>query len=130
MATRAGMAAGKGAAVEFRINPRLAQDVAASPEVRAILTMLALRVTREARRRAPVDTGRLRNSITHRVGVEGGTKMVAEVGTNVEYAPYQEFGTSRAFTRGSLTWGVGQVPATRFLGGALQTVAQQLGGTM
>lgn len=35
-----------------------------------------------------VDTGRLRNSITH--GVDGDT---AYIGTNVEYAPYVEFGT-------------------------------------
>lgn len=40
---------------------------------------------------APVDTGRLRASITHRR--EG--KDAVAVGTNVEYAIYQEFGTSR-----------------------------------
>lgn len=38
----------------------------------------------------PVDTGRLRNSITH---TEDGT--YAYIGTNVEYAPYVELGTSR-----------------------------------
>ncbi len=42
---------------------------------------------------APVDTARLRNSITH--VMDNGGKYVA-VGTNVEYAPYQELGTSRA----------------------------------
>lgn len=36
-----------------------------------------------------VDTGRLRNSITHRV--DSGGKFVA-VGTNVEYAPFIEIG--------------------------------------
>jgi len=37
---------------------------------------------------APVDTGNLRSSITF--VVEG---LVALIGTNVEYAPYPEFGT-------------------------------------
>lgn len=41
---------------------------------------------------APVDTSRLKNSITH--AVDEGSQCVY-IGTNVEYAPYQEFGTSR-----------------------------------
>lgn len=36
----------------------------------------------------PVDTGRLRNSIAHKV-VE--SKKAVYIGTNVEYAPYVEF---------------------------------------
>lgn len=41
-----------------------------------------------AKSRCPVDTGRLRNSITYKVeGLEGA------VGTNVVYAPYMEVGT-------------------------------------
>lgn len=40
---------------------------------------------------APVDTGRLRNSIEHHP--EGDDTMV--IATDVKYAPYQEFGTSR-----------------------------------
>lgn len=40
---------------------------------------------------APVDTGRLRNSIEHHP--EGNDTVVVE--TNVEYAGYQELGTSR-----------------------------------
>lgn len=39
---------------------------------------------------APVDTGRLRASITHLVDDKSVT-----IGTNVEYAKYQELGTSR-----------------------------------
>ena len=38
--------------------------------------------------RAPVDTGRLKGSISH--AVAEGEKAVY-IGTNVEYAPYQEF---------------------------------------
>ena len=40
----------------------------------------------------PVDTGRLKNSISSAV-VED--EKAVYIGTNVEYAPYQEFGTSR-----------------------------------
>lgn len=38
----------------------------------------------------PVDTGRLRSSISHAVADDA-----AYIGTNVEYGPYVEFGTSR-----------------------------------
>ena len=51
-------------------------------------------VESEAARRAPVDTGRLRASLTSRVrGV--GTVIAGEVGTNVKYAAYMEYGTGR-----------------------------------
>lgn len=44
----------------------------------------------EAKKKAPVDTGNLRASISMEVdGLEG------TVGTNVEYAPFVEYGTSR-----------------------------------
>ena len=43
-----------------------------------------------AKKLAPVDTGNLRNSITHTVDEE---EPAAYIGTNVEYAPYQELGT-------------------------------------
>ena len=43
-----------------------------------------------AKKLAPVDTGNLRNSITHQVD-DG--EPAAYIGTNVEYAPYQELGT-------------------------------------
>lgn len=45
-----------------------------------------------AKRACPVDTGNLRNSITH--AVEGSEDAVY-IGTNVEYAPYVEMGTRR-----------------------------------
>lgn len=38
----------------------------------------------------PVDTGNLRNSITHQVSEDG---LEVYIGTNVEYAPYVELGT-------------------------------------
>ena len=40
-----------------------------------------------------VDTGRLRNSVTH--AIDMGEEAVY-IGTNVEYAPYVELGTSRS----------------------------------
>lgn len=43
--------------------------------------------------RPNVDTGRLRNSVTHQIFPEQGCVVV---GTNVEYAPDVEFGTSRS----------------------------------
>ena len=42
---------------------------------------------------APVDTGHLRNSITHDSEDNGHTVVV---GTNVKYAPYQELGAPNA----------------------------------
>lgn len=45
-----------------------------------------------------VDTGRLRSSITHDVRIERGG-VIGRVGTNVEYAPHLELGTSRMAAR-------------------------------
>lgn len=42
--------------------------------------------------KTPKDTGRLQNSITHQLSVDGGDYSVM-VGTNVEYAPFVELGT-------------------------------------
>ena len=44
----------------------------------------------------PVDTGTLRNSITHRVETKGKMIMVI-IGSNVHYAPYVEFGTGNLY---------------------------------
>lgn len=52
------------------------------------LTKAGLLVEAEAKRNCPVDTGNLRSSIKSEVN--GNT---ATIGTNVEYAPYVEFGT-------------------------------------
>ena len=40
----------------------------------------------------PVDTGNLRNSITHRVDP---SEKCVYIGTNIEYAPYVELGTGK-----------------------------------
>ena len=44
-----------------------------------------------AKRLCPVDTGRLRNSITHTAD----SSPAVYIGTNVEYGPYVELGTSK-----------------------------------
>ena len=54
------------------------------------LEAVGLKAEGYAKRKAPVDTGRLRNSISHAVSEE---ESVAYIGTNVEYAPYVEMGT-------------------------------------
>lgn len=49
-------------------------------------------IHRDAVARVPVDTGRLKGSLTP-VVLKQGEKVTGEVGTNVDYAPYVEFGT-------------------------------------
>ena len=55
------------------------------------LEAIGLTAETYAKKATPVDTGRLRNSISHAVDGEA-----VYIGTNVEYAPYVELGTSRA----------------------------------
>ena len=49
---------------------------------------------------APVDTGALRNSITHKVVP---SEPAAYIGTNMEHGPYVELGTGRYATTGGGT---------------------------
>ena len=56
------------------------------------LQALGIDVQNQARRFCPVDTGRLRSSIQHQMGEDAQGPYVV-IGTNVEYAPYVEFGT-------------------------------------
>ena len=52
------------------------------------LEMIGLTAEKYAKAIVPVDTGRLRNSITHEV-----EDKAVYIGTNVEYAPPIEYGT-------------------------------------
>lgn len=54
-----------------------------------------------AKKRCPVDTGNLRNSISH--VVVNGDSPAAYIGTNEEYAPYVELGTGRYYSGGRPT---------------------------
>ena len=54
------------------------------------LETIGLVAERYAKELCPTDTSRLKNSISHQVDDE-----TVYVGTNVEYAPYVEFGTGK-----------------------------------
>lgn len=75
------------------------------PKIRTAFRQVSEKVTRSAQRevkrsalnieggaknRVPVDTGRLRNSIGHETSLD---ELSATIGSNVEYAPFVEFGT-------------------------------------
>jgi HK97 gp10 family phage protein len=62
-----------------------------SKEVDAELLASALNIESKASKMAPVDTGRLRNSITYR---DAG-KLRYEIVAQTRYAPYVEFGTGK-----------------------------------
>jgi len=72
------------------------------------LVKTAFKVERRAKELAPVDTGRLRASITHEIGADS-QGLVATVGTNVVYAPFLEYGTSRMSARPFLRPALGSV---------------------
>lgn len=72
-------------------------DLFESPlgDVAKELKRRGIRVQATAKRLCPVDTGRLRASITESLQRDIGG-LVEVIGTDVEYAPFVEFGTSRA----------------------------------
>jgi len=59
------------------------------------VTSTCMSIEKDAKTKAPVDTGRLKSSITHKVDQTGAHSISGQVGTNVFYAIYQEFGTTR-----------------------------------
>lgn len=61
-------------------------------QIEAALTAVGMQAETYAKQLAPVDTGRLRNSITNEVDVSD--KSVT-IGSAVEYAPFVEQGTSK-----------------------------------
>lgn len=66
-------------------------NLVATQMVKEAVGEAALNVQREARRRCPVDTGRLRSSIRPTFHDNG---LAAEVGTDVAYAADVEYGTA------------------------------------
>lgn len=78
---------------EVKIEDNKAEVLQATKEqVYAWLEAIGEDAAQTAGNFAPVDTGRLKGSISSAV-VE--SENAVYIGTNVEYAPYQEFGTSR-----------------------------------
>lgn len=74
---------------------QVAKDLVGQPMVEG-MRQATLLVTRDARLLAPVDTGRLKNSIVPDLRVVSDT-VIGVVGTNVRPAPYVEFGTKPHF---------------------------------
>lgn len=64
----------------------------ADEDILAWLEAIGEDAAQTAAEKAPVDTGRLKNSIEHAVVP---SEKAVYIGTNVPYAVYQEFGTSR-----------------------------------
>ena len=80
-----------GVVIEVKIdNTNTVLERVGDVKVRALMKSGAL-VENDAKQGAPVDTGRLRNSIHHEMEDDD----TVDIGTDVEYAIYQELGTSR-----------------------------------
>lgn len=58
--------------------------------IKRALEIIGIKGEKYAKALCPVDTGNLRNSISHDYDDD-----TVYIGTNVEYAPYQELGTSK-----------------------------------
>jgi HK97 gp10 family phage protein len=69
---------------------------ALSEQIEQALTAIGLTAESYAKRDCPVDTGRLRNSITNAVRTD---EKAVYIGSNVEYAAYVELGTTRMKAR-------------------------------
>ncbi len=67
----------------------------ARTSIEEALIKSALFVERDAKLNSPVDTGRLRASISHVENDFGTNNPSVEIGTNVEYAQAVEYGTSK-----------------------------------
>lgn len=67
-------------------------EQATTEQIARALEAIGLQAEGYAKMLCPVDTGNLRNSITHTVSMD---EQATYVGTNVEYAAYVEMGTSR-----------------------------------
>jgi HK97 gp10 family phage protein len=68
---------------------------ASGSQLAAALRAGGLVIEVPAKIKAPVLTGNLRRSIHTETAVSGSNEAEARVGTNVEYAPHVEFGTSK-----------------------------------
>ena len=75
--------------IQFTDNSKEVLEAMQQAEVRA-LEKCGLTAEGYAKRLCPVDTGNLRNSITHTVDED---EPAAYIGSNVEYAPYVCLGT-------------------------------------
>lgn len=75
----------------------LGEFLDALPEqIEQALIAIGMMAETHAKEECPVDTGRLRNSITHDVDM---SEQAAYIGSNVEYAAFVELGTSKMAPR-------------------------------
>lgn len=79
----------------FKISEDHTAEVIAAKDaaVARALEMIGGQVEKYAKALCPVDTGALRNSITHQVD-----DSTVAIGSQMEYAPYVELGTGKHFT--------------------------------
>lgn len=103
-------------------------------EVGRAAARAAGRVRDRAKENATVDTGLMRNSIVAELQQQGLTTVTWRIGSNVEYALYQELGTGPIYARRApfLVFKVGNrwvrtystkgVPAVRFLTRAIDSL--------
>ena len=61
-----------------------------SEKCKKMIEKTAVKIESKAKYFCPVDTGLLRSSITHSISYD---RLSAEIGTNVDYSSYVEFGT-------------------------------------
>lgn len=85
--------------VEFTDNSKEVLSAMQEAAVRA-LEKCGLTAEGYAKRLCPVDTGNLRNSISHKVAED---EPAAYIGTNTEYAAYVELGTGKYYPGGRPT---------------------------
>lgn len=78
--------------INFKLREDLSELImqASENQIMRALEKVGIDAERYAKLMCPVDTGRLRNSISHTHD-----KNTVYIGSNVEYAPYVEFGTSK-----------------------------------
>lgn len=85
--------------IELTDNSNLAREELETACIRA-LEECGLAAEGYAKRLCPVDTGNLRNSITHQVQT---SEFACHIGTNSEYAAYVELGTGIYYPGGRRT---------------------------
>ena len=89
--------------IEIVDNSRLVGEELRLAAIRA-LEKCGLVAEGHAKRLAPVDTGHLRNSITHTLDTDDLTAIIGTpIGTSIEYAAYVELGTGVYYPGGRRT---------------------------
>lgn len=76
--------------IKIKVNNINQVKEATKHQIKVALDTVGAHAQEDVAQLAPVDTGRLKGSFQHKVG-----DNYVDIYTDVEYAPYQEFGTSR-----------------------------------